>query len=147
MGTAFCLEFRYDAGNWHHRDGTCNSDAPSAKSTWACQPTGRFAPFRGSPTGGSNVTTAHQVYEQAIRPLSAEEKLAIARLIMENVVPNTAVEPGTKHSELVATAPRQFGAGRHLLSGAGIDVNKLLAVPIDDMFAGYMPIDMEESER
>ena len=31
--------------------------------------------------------------------------------------------------------PRQFGCGRHLLSGAGIAVNDLLAVAIDDIFA------------
>ena len=31
--------------------------------------------------------TATQVYEQAIKPLSAEEKLAIARLIINEVVP------------------------------------------------------------
>ena len=35
--------------------------------------------------------------------------------------------------------PREFGAGRHLLSGAGIDVDELMATPIDDMFAEYMP--------
>jgi len=32
--------------------------------------------------------------------------------------------------------PRQFGCGRDLL--AGIDVDELLAVPIDDVFADYM---------
>ncbi|MGI4791923.1 MAG: hypothetical protein ACRYFS_24125 [Janthinobacterium lividum] len=32
---------------------------------------------------------------------------------------------------------RQFGAGRHLL--AGVDVDELMAVPIEDMFADYMP--------
>ena len=31
--------------------------------------------------------TVTQVYEQAIKPLSAEEKLAIARLIINEVVP------------------------------------------------------------
>ena len=31
--------------------------------------------------------TAMQIYEQAIKPLSAEEKLAIARLIINDVVP------------------------------------------------------------
>jgi len=36
---------------------------------------------------------------------------------------------------------RQFGAGRHLL--ADIDIDVLLAVPIDDMFADYMPEDKE----
>ena len=35
--------------------------------------------------------------------------------------------------------PREFGCGRHLLSGAGIDVDALMAVPIDDMFADYIP--------
>ena len=85
--------------------------------------------------------TAYQVYEQAIKPLSAEEKLAIVRLIMDEVVPNTAIEPGTEHFQLTTMAPSQFGAGRHLLSGAGIDVNELLAVSIDDVFADYMPED------
>ncbi len=35
--------------------------------------------------------------------------------------------------------PRQFGAGRHLLSGAGINVDELMATPIEDIFAEYMP--------
>ena len=33
------------------------------------------------------IMNAYQVYEQAIKPLSADEKLAIARLIMDEVVP------------------------------------------------------------
>jgi len=33
---------------------------------------------------------AYQVYEQAIKPLSSDEKLAIARLIMDEVVPEPA---------------------------------------------------------
>lgn len=36
-----------------------------------------------------------------------------------------------------AGKPRQFGCGRHLLSGAGINVNDLLAMPIDDIFSDY----------
>ncbi len=83
--------------------------------------------------------TVYQVYEQAIKPLSAEEKLAIARLIMEEVVPNPAPEPNGRQSEQMTRYPSQFGAGRHLLSGAGIDVNELMAVSIDDVFADYMP--------
>ncbi len=31
--------------------------------------------------------TAYQVYEQAIKPLSTDEKMAIARLILNDVVP------------------------------------------------------------
>jgi len=38
-----------------------------------------------------------------------------------------------------ARPPRQFGAGRHLL--ADVDIDALLATPIDDMFADYMPED------
>lgn len=34
--------------------------------------------------------TAYQVYEQAIKPLSADEKMAIARLILNDVVPKPA---------------------------------------------------------
>ena len=83
--------------------------------------------------------TAHQVYEQAVKPLSAEEKLVVARLIMEDVVPNHAVEPSIRLTEQARTTPSQFGAGRHLLSGAGIDVNALMAVSIDDIFSDYMP--------
>ena len=37
--------------------------------------------------------TAHQVYEQTIKPLSTQEKLTIARLIMDEVVPDTALAP------------------------------------------------------
>ena len=83
--------------------------------------------------------TAYQIYEQAIKPLSAEEKLAIVRLIMDEVVPNPVLGPNSLHSELTTPTPSQFGCGRHLLSGAGIDVNELLAVPIDEVFSEYMP--------
>ena len=83
--------------------------------------------------------TAYQVYEQSIKPLSAEEKLAIARLIMDEVIPNPALEMGVKQSEQMTKYPSQFGAGRHLFSGAGIDVNELMAVSIDDVFVDYMP--------
>lgn len=34
---------------------------------------------------------------------------------------------------------RRAGCGRHLLSGAGINVDDLLAAPIDDVFSEYMP--------
>ena len=82
--------------------------------------------------------TAYQVYEQAIKSLSAEEKLAVARLIMDEVVP----EPRAQSESLaIARKPREFGCARHLLSGAGIDVDVLMATPIDDMFADYMPED------
>ena len=89
--------------------------------------------------------TAYQVYEQAIKPLSAEEKLAIARLIMDEVVPNPAPESNGRQSEKAALFPSQFAAGHHLLEG--VDIEALLATPIDDMFADYMPSDAEESKR
>jgi len=78
--------------------------------------------------------TAYQVYEQSVKALSVPEKLALARLIIDEVVPQSPPEAPAE-----ARPPRQFGAGRHLL--AGIDVNELLATPIDDMFADYMPED------
>lgn len=83
--------------------------------------------------------TAYQVYEQSVKALSVPEKLALARLIIDEVVPNPASKPSVEPSELITINPSQFGAGRHLLSGAGIDVNELLAVPIDDVFSEYMP--------
>jgi len=44
-----------------------------------------------------------------------------------------------EYSRLAAVRPpRQFGCGRHLLSGAGISVNDLLATPVDDVFSEYM---------
>ncbi len=76
--------------------------------------------------------TPYQVYEQAIKPLSAEEKLVVARLITDEVVP--APDPPAK-----ARQPREFGVGRHLL--ADVDIDALLATPIDDMFSEYMPED------
>jgi len=95
--------------------------------------------------------TVYQVYEQAIKPLSTEEKLAIARLIIDEVGPEAGpqIEPHDAHLNGIvpqsepdppakARQPREFGAGRHLLSGAGIDVDELMATPIDDMFADYM---------
>jgi hypothetical protein len=81
--------------------------------------------------------TAYQVYEQAIKPLSAEEKLVVARLIMDEVVPHPAPQPSVRQSEQTTMPPSQFGAGRDLL--AGIDVDELLAVSIDEVFADYMP--------
>ena len=39
--------------------------------------------------------TVMQIYEQAIKPLSADEKLAIARLIINEVVP--APEPAKRY--------------------------------------------------
>ncbi len=96
--------------------------------------------------------SAYQVYEQAIKPLSAEEKLAIARLIMDEVVPevrpqieardahfNGILPQGDADQSAKVRRPREFGAGRHLLLEAGIDVDQLMATPIDDMFAEYMP--------
>lgn len=44
--------------------------------------------------------TAHQVYEQSIKPLSTREKLTIARLIINEVAPDTAplqAETGFDH--------------------------------------------------
>ena len=82
--------------------------------------------------------TAYQVYEQAIKPLSAEEKLAIVRLIMDEVIPEAQL-PSSPKSPTKVRQPREFGCARHLLSGAGIDVDVLMATPIDDMFADYMP--------
>lgn len=35
--------------------------------------------------------TAYQVYEQAIKPLSTDEKMAIARLIINEVIPEPVV--------------------------------------------------------
>ena len=84
--------------------------------------------------------TAYQVYEQSIKPLSAEEKLAIARLIMDEVVPESRPQSGPE-PPVKARQPREFGCARHLLSGVGIDVDTLMATPIDDMFADYMPED------
>lgn len=94
--------------------------------------------------------TAYQVYEQAIKPLSADEKLVIARLIMDEVVPEVGLQAHTNGAGLngllpqseaeppaQARKPREFGAGRHLLEG--VDIEALLATPIDDMFADYMP--------
>lgn len=96
--------------------------------------------------------TAYQVYEQAIKPLSAEEKLAIVRLIMDEVVPKIgpqALANGVGLNGLlpqrepdppaITCKPREFGAGRHLLEG--VDIEALLATSIDDMFADYMPDD------
>ena len=47
------------------------------------------------------------------------------------------------HRLAAARPPRQFGCGRHLLSGSGVNVNDLLAVPVDDVFADYLPDNSE----
>ncbi len=85
--------------------------------------------------------TAYQFYEQVVKPLSAEEKLAIARLIMDEVVPDPAPPPSARQLEQTTMPLSQFGAGRDLL--AGIDVDELLAVSIDDVFADYMPEELD----
>ena len=103
-------------------------------------------------TRKTKTMSVNQVYEQAIKPLSAEEKLAIARLIMDEVVPEAGPQIEARDAHLngipsqsepnppaKVRRPREFGAGRHLLSEAGIDVDELMATPIDDMFAEYMP--------
>ncbi len=99
--------------------------------------------FYAMPAYGERTTVnSYQVYEQAIKSLSAEEKRTIARLIMDEVVPNAAPYSCVSLTEQDLTAvcpPRQFGAGRHLLSGAGIDVDELMATPIDDVFSEYVP--------
>ena len=40
--------------------------------------------------------TAYQVYEQTIKPLSRREKLTIARLIINEVAPDTSTLPQTE---------------------------------------------------
>lgn len=93
--------------------------------------------------------TPYQVYEQYIKPLSAEEKFAITRLIIDEVVPeagpkaqangtgqNGHLPQGEPEPPATARKPREFGAGRHLLEGVNIEA--LLATPIDDIFADYM---------
>ena len=66
-----------------------------------------------------------------------EEAVAECSAILKRL----EAEQNSKMGEslIAERSPRQFGAGRHLLSGAGIDVNELLTVPIEDMFADYMP--------
>ncbi len=96
--------------------------------------------------------TAYQVYEEAIKPLSTQEKLAIARLIIDEVVPeawpqieshdahlNGIVPQSEPDPPAKARQPREFGAGRHLL--ADVDIEALLATPIEEMFSEYMPED------
>lgn len=78
--------------------------------------------------------TAYQVYEQSVKALSVSEKLTLVRLVMDEVAPQSQPQASTP-----ARPPRQFGAGRHLLEG--VDINDLLATPIEDMFADYMPED------
>lgn len=49
---------------------------------------------------------AYQVYEQAIKPLSAEEKLAIARLIMDEVVPDVVPQAESGYDYLKRLLPQ-----------------------------------------
>ncbi len=62
-------------------------------------------------------------------------------VMIESAGKPVAVVLSIEEYSCLATArlPRQFGCGRHLLSGAGINVNDLLATPIDDVFSEYMP--------
>jgi len=89
--------------------------------------------------------------EQAQRELTEEQQASLADLIdaveMANAerwqaIASLARLRGVSVTEIVRDLPsevrpcRPFGAGRHLL--AGVDVDALMAVPIDDMFADYM---------
>ena len=93
---------------------------------------------------------------QAQRELTGEEQKTLADLIdaveMANAERWQAVAAlarlrGLSVAEIIHDIPsevrpdRQFGCGRHLL--AGVDVDALMAVSIDDMFADYMPEDKE----
>jgi prevent-host-death family protein len=49
------------------------------------------------------------------------------------------LSPDTYGRLTAQRAPRQAGCGRHLLSGAGIDINKLLETPLDAEFSDYLP--------
>jgi prevent-host-death family protein len=62
-------------------------------------------------------------------------------VMIESAGKPIAVVLSVEEYSRLATArlPRQFGCGRHLLSGAGINVNDLLATPVDDVFSEYMP--------
>jgi len=62
-------------------------------------------------------------------------------VMIESAGKPIAVVLSVEEYSRLATArpPRQFGCGRHLLSGAGINVNDLLATPVDDVFPEYMP--------
>ena len=84
--------------------------------------------------------TAYQVYEQTVKPLSVAEKLTLTQLIINELAAKIPM-PSEPDPPPIARKPREFGAGRHLLSGAGIDVDALMATPIEDMFADYMPED------
>ncbi len=54
--------------------------------------------------------------------------------------PSAVVLSAKAYHTLAATRPpRQFGCGQHLLSGAGVNVNDLLAVPVDGVFSEYLP--------
>ena len=62
----------------------------------------------------------------------ATEQPVLIESVGKSVAVVLSVEEG---SRLAAPGqPRQFGCGRHLLSGAGININDLLATPVDDVF-------------
>ena len=50
--------------------------------------------------------SANQVYEQAIKPLSTGEKLAIARLIMDEIAPDAALQADTSFDRLKRILPQ-----------------------------------------
>ena len=63
--------------------------------------------------------------EQRLSDVEADEGKLIAIPLSEEALNRLAV----------ARSPRQAGCGRHLLSGAGININDLLATPIGDAFS------------
>jgi prevent-host-death family protein len=48
------------------------------------------------------------------------------------------ISPETYNKLTGVLRPRQAGCAKHLLSGAGIDVNELLSISVEDAFEDYM---------
>ena len=118
----------------------------------SCTPSTRLLPRKP----GSNAMRCWRSRPQ--RELTEEEQATLADLIDAVEIANAerwqaiaalARLRGLSVAEVVRDLPsevrpcRQFGCGRHLLSGAGVDVDALMAVPIDEMFADYVPEDKE----
>lgn len=70
----------------------------------------------------------HPEYQQALDKAARLAGLAPADYVrqqLESSLPKPFTQPRTK---------RRAGTGRHLLSGADINIQKLLDTPIDDVF-------------
>ena len=80
-----------------------------------------------------NVTDAITFFLEIVSPSEIERRLSDVEADSSKLVA-TPLSEEANNRLAVARSPRQAGSGRHLLSGAGVNINGLLATPIQGRF-------------